>query len=260
MGSLVKNILTSAINKDRDGNIAINDAKDAVSVINTEKPENSTTKYSLWKVESVPPTVRKPKPKGIPIKGIRKMHSFSSSGSGVKAARLSCKLCTVSLTCESCKLTPDTISEEKVKAARYSSNQDNEDSEEEEDVEIEEDESADDCGDETDEESGQEEEDAQDEDSEDEDFRPDDIVWALFSRQWYCARVVSLSEVPKELHRQLSNSRQDSVIVRFYACQSYCRVPVNKVEVLGETLLDKKRMLKHPQAYLEALSDKAYEF
>ena len=35
LGSLVKNILNRAINKDRDGAIAINDAEDAVSVINS---------------------------------------------------------------------------------------------------------------------------------------------------------------------------------------------------------------------------------
>ena len=47
LGSLVKNVLTNAINKDRDVIIAINDAKDAVKVINAEKTEISTKKYSL---------------------------------------------------------------------------------------------------------------------------------------------------------------------------------------------------------------------
>ena len=41
LGSLVKNILNSAINKDRDGVVAINDAQDAVKIINAEKPETS---------------------------------------------------------------------------------------------------------------------------------------------------------------------------------------------------------------------------
>ena len=78
LGSLVKNILDRAINKDRDGAISINNAEDAVEVINREKPEASTNKYCLWRVEKVPPTVRNPKPNGIPIKGIRKLHSFLS--------------------------------------------------------------------------------------------------------------------------------------------------------------------------------------
>ena len=30
---------------------------------------------------------------------------------------------------------------------------------------------------------------------------------------------------------------------------------LSKVEILGESLTDKKRMLRHPDAYLEALSD-----
>ena len=55
---------------DRDGAIAINDAEDAVKVINREKPESSTNKYCLWRVEKVPQSVRKTKPNGIPIKGI----------------------------------------------------------------------------------------------------------------------------------------------------------------------------------------------
>ena len=84
-------------------------------------------------------------------------------------------------------------------------------------------------------------------------------MWALFARQWYAARVVSLSEVPEELYRQLKNV-SDSVIVKFYVCKSFCRLPGSKVEYLGESLLDKKRMLKHPQAYWEALWDKSYDY
>ena len=118
LGSLVKNILDRAVNKDRDGAIAINDAEDAVQVINREKPESSTNKYCLWRVEKVPPTVRKTKPHGIPIKGIRKMHSFSYSGAGVKAARFSCNLCTVSKDCVSCNSSSDTVSSSKVEEAR----------------------------------------------------------------------------------------------------------------------------------------------
>ena len=91
-------------------------------------------------------------------------------------------------------------------------------------------------------------------------FVTGDVVWALFSRQWYCAQVVSLDDVPQELHRQLKNIKEDALIVKFYVCKSFCRVPVTKIEELGETLVDKKRMLKHPQAYLEALGDKSYNY
>ena len=120
LGSLVKNTLDRVINKDRDGEISISDAEDTVKVINREKPETSTNKYCLWRVEKVPITVRKPKPSGIPIKGIRKMHSFSYSGGGIRAARLSCNLCTVSKDCFSCNISADTVSSTKVKEARFS--------------------------------------------------------------------------------------------------------------------------------------------
>ena len=86
-----KNILSNAVNKDRDGNIAVNNADDAVKIINDEKPETSTAKYSLWKVLAFPPTVRKPKHYGIPIKGIRKLHYFTNSGEGFKAYSLEYK-------------------------------------------------------------------------------------------------------------------------------------------------------------------------
>ena len=249
LGSLVKNILTNAINKDRDGAIAINDAKDAVKVINDEKPENSTKKYSLWRVEFMPPTVRKKKPLGLPIKGFRKMHSFSYSVGGVMAARLSCKHCTVSEDCADCLLCPDTIGKTKVEAAKLvvgSEREEEEEEGEEEEIEVDdtsqEDNSEDEMED-NDEESDEESVEESDDESEDEMFAPGDVVWALFSRQWFCAKVVSLGEVPEELHRQLKSSKEDSVLVMFYVCKSFSRVPVKKIEILGESLTDKKRML-----------------
>ena len=110
------------------------------------------------------------------------------------------------------------------------------------------------------EDSEEEEEEEEDDDSEEELFHPGDVVWALFSRQWFCAKIVCLDEVPKELQRQLKNSKDDSVVVKFYVCKSYCRVLSSKVEELGETLVDKKRMLRHPEAYIEALSEKSYDY
>ena len=98
------------------------------------------------------------------------------------------------------------------------------------------------------------------ESEEEELFLPGDIVWALFSRQWFSALVVRLDDVPQELHRQLKNIKEDSLIVKFYVCKSFCRVPVTKIEELGENLVDKKRMVKHPQAYLKALGDKSYNY
>ena len=254
-GSLVKNILNNAINKDRDGAIAINNAEEVVKVINTEKPESSTSKYSLWRVEAVPPTDRKPKPNGIPIKGIRKMHSFSYSGKGIRASRLSCNICTVSMDCVNCKISPDTVNQAKVEALKVSLPQKETDAEDDEDLEME-----DISADEDDEDSEEEEEEEKDDDSDEELFHPGDIVWALFSRQWYSAKIVSLDEVPKELQRQLQNAKEDSVIVKFYVCKSYCRVLSSKVEELGETLIDKKRMIRHPEAYIEALSEKSYDY
>ena len=260
LGSLVKNILDRAINKDRDGAISINNAEDAVEVINREKPEASTNKYCLWRVEKVPPTVRNPKPNGIPIKGIRKLHSFSYSGAGIRAARLSCNLCTVSKDCNSCSSSADTVSSSKILEARCNPATNEDDCDEDQDLEVEslEENSDEDLSEDEEDENVDEEGDSE---SEEEDlFLPGDVVWALFSRQWFCAQVVSLDDVPRELHRQLKNIKEDALIVKFYVCKSFCRVPVTKIENLGETLVDKKRMLKHPQAYLEALGDKSYNY
>ena len=71
---------------------------------------------------------------------------------------------------------------------------------------------------------------------------------------------MSLDDVPQALHRQLKNIKEDALILKFYVCKSFCRIPVTKIEELGETLVDRKRMLKHPQAYLEALRDKSYNY
>ena len=35
---------------------------------------------------------------------------------------------------------------------------------------------------------------------------------------------------------------------------------MTKIDEIGETLVDKKRMLKQPKAYLKALGDKSYNY
>ena len=164
--------------------------------------------------------------------------------------------------CADCLLCPDTIGKTKVEAAKLvvgSEREEEEEEGEEEEIEVDDTSQEDNSEDEMEDNDEESDEESEDE-SEDEMFAPGDVVWALFSRQWFCAKVVSLGEVPEELHRQLKSSKEDSVLVMFYVCKSFSRVPVKKIEILGESLTDKKRMLRHPHAYLEALSEKSYDY
>ena len=90
------------------------------------------------------------------------------------------------------------------------------------------------------------------------DHEPGDVVWALWYRKWHAAKVLSLSQVPQNLHPQLVSKKTDYVIVAFYDNQKITRIHRSKIEPLGEHVIDKQRAVKDLAAYSDALADQIY--
>ena len=107
-------------------------------------------------------------------------------------------------------------------------------------------------------ESSDAENEVEQQDPEDE-FEVGDVVWALWQRRYYAAKIVSLADVPEQFHRQLRSASSDYLIVRYYADGMFNRVHRTKVDTLAENVVDKQRARFNPQAYNEALADLVYD-
>merc|ERR1712096_165453 len=101
----------------------------------------------------------------------------------------------------------------------------------------------------------EESEDSDSEEEEEGDIIEGSIVWAPFNRKKYPAKVVSLKEVPVELHRQLSTKNQDYVCIKYYGENNYSKVDKTKLVLLGEENIDLKYAKSNPLAYHEAILD-----
>ena len=259
IGSLVKMYLERAIRTKQ--NLKIQCAADAVLAINQEisdarkrfETTESTKNYKLWVVEEYPRFDRVEDSKGLKIIGIRQIHSLCLSSIGVIARKVSCLECGFSEICQDCSnlkisIPRDTITE------LVSAGCDEEDGEEDElatpDFE---------SDDEADIEDATEASDVETDIDEETEFEIGDVVWVMWHRRFYAAKIVSLADVPEQFHRQLKTSSSDYLIVKFYADGLYTRTHKSKVDNLGENIVDKQRAKFNLEAYHEALADLVYD-
>ena len=93
----------------RDPDRIIRNAKEMVEVIEAglknAMSADTTSKYSFIHIEAIPPLSRSTNIVSFPLKGIRKLHSFTNipNRGGILVSILSCLNCTVSQLCLTCK-------------------------------------------------------------------------------------------------------------------------------------------------------------
>ena len=140
---------------------------------------------------------------------------------------------------------------------REGSNSDESEDESEAEIEDDESDSEDDLGSDI----GDEETDMEESEEEASLSDPGSIVWVLWGRRWYPARVVLLVDVPEFLRNSLRKDDGKSVLVRFYEENTYSRVDVKKIEELGQSNLDLKRCKFQGilEKYQLALADLKYK-
>ena len=194
IGGFVKTALRQTML--RDPNIVIMSGEEMVTIIKRglDKSLLGSEKYSFVHIEAVPSFEREEVSAELPVKGIQSLHSFSMLRGGILASKLSCHACTVSSLCDLCKDARLTVSAEEVEAALEYQMECMEEEEEapEVDFENEDSESEDDDGSEV--VSSEESEDC----DEELDFTdPGSIVWVLWGRRRYPAKVILLSDVPE---------------------------------------------------------------
>ena len=233
----------------RNPDIVIKSAEDMVEVIQKglEKSLLGSKKYAFVHVEAIPVFERADFVTEIPIKGIQDLHSFSMRDGGILTSQLSCLQCTVSHKCEHCLLRILSVSREGVEEAleerRLLEEQDEDEDDEIEGLEVD---SSDDIGstlgsDEEDDGNSMEEESEEEEEEVEsgEDLTdPGSVVWALWGRKRYPAKVVVNADVPEALRSRIRKDDGKSVIVKFYGDDDFSRVTAGKIVKLGETDLD----------------------
>ena len=248
----------------RNKQLVIMKASQLVEALNTASPEDSSTaKYSFRVVEEFPPMTRilADQRHGIPIRGIRKLHSISFVNGGLKSRAVSCLVCLEqAVICQNCSDASYTVTPVRVAALLAENNQDLSDSDSEDAFAIEE------------EEELREEEESDDSLSDSEESGSEDeyeevieegmTVWAPFGDRHYPALVVSLSAVPTYLQRQMRSSKSDMMNVRWIGerdengnpIERYSSLNKTKLKRLGEESSDLIMAKKCPLEYMEALN------
>ena len=172
-------------------------------------------------MEAIPQFDRLENSVELPLPGIRNLHSFTSYRGGILASQLSCHRCRVSSLCEECKKIDLTISAEDVEAATLETEEgENAEDDNEEDLEVEdpESDSEDDAG------SAGGESDSESEEVSDEEASitdPGSVVWALWGRKRYPAKVVLAAELPDLVRASLRKDDGKSAVVMFYGDNDY---------------------------------------
>ena len=209
-----------------------------VSVIQRglEKSLSGSDKYKFVHVEAIPKFDREAVSVEIPVKGIRSLHSFSRLDGGILASQLSCLECTVAAKCPSCCLAKLAVSSEEVEAAVVRKCLLGDDSEEELEAHFEESdaESEDDAASEAPEENSGSTSDEEENSLSD----PCSVVWVLWGRRRYPAKVVHLPGLPPDVRAGLRRDYEKSAVVQFYGDLDFSRVAVNKVTELGQSNKD----------------------
>ena len=202
-----------------------------------ENLASSTEKFDFIEIQVVEPFQRESKPKGIPVKGIQKIHHFTKKMDGSIISRdISCLNCiTLKKCCENCmEISPFYSPNEEQTLVE----EDLEDREFETETEIDDDEvDTSVCG---------------EDDSEtlDDDeiggniYVPGTVVWARL-RSWYPATICSPEEIPEKFRKLIPDHPQDDIFVkRFEPFNDIRLVKAKNIDQLGENWSDNFRAAK----------------
>ena len=250
----------------RNPDIAIHSADDLVAAIEKglEKSCHGSARYKFIYLESFPKFDRKEHSAEIKLQGIQKLHSFTLHTGGIQASQLSCHECLVSRLCGGCKIKDATVSAATVEKALKDATVDDDlegsvgESDEIGDLDVEDPES--DSEDDAGSECKSSEDSCSDDDDEVDISEPGNIVWVLWGRRRYPARVVLVAEVPDSVRPSLRKDDGKSVVVRFYGDNDYSRVDKKKLIELGQDSNDLKwsRFSNVLEKYHLALADLKY--
>ena len=255
----------------RNPDRTISSAEDMVAVIETglEKAMagDSSCKYAFVHLEVVSAFERNTNVVSFPIKGIRKLHSFTClpNTGGILASTLSCLNCTVAELCLACKEESPTVTaralSQKFREAQEvvdtSAQSDESDSEASFDHGQESDGSVSDAG------SNDSAAENTTSDFDEDSVEIGSVVWVKWGRRFYPARVVLAATVPEQQRSSLSGPGIDNsrlVFVKFYGEESYGRADRLALHPLGTTAQDLRwsRLTGMSERYMQALADQKY--
>ena len=85
------------------------------------------------------------------------------------------------------------------------------------------------------------------------------IVWSLFQRHWYAAKITKFEDITRQLQNKLQKivkkNPDDFAIVTFYSDNTISAIPKSKIEALGTTTVDKARSKRDEKRYEAALTE-----
>ena len=174
-------------------NEGLKNLSDIVALIKTEiKP--STAKFQFFIVEEFGQTERVQIRNELVIPQITKIHSIVMSRNDLVARWWTCLECRTNQVCEGCKASPtvskSSITQKESKKKESDSEAKCSDEEGEENIYDSEDNGYTDQSDSDSEDSNNDD---------DDDMGPGDIVWALYGRIWYPARLCDMVDVPESI-------------------------------------------------------------
>ena len=235
LGSLVKLAYCRALHQHRD--IAARTVEEIAQLIRENLAESSE-KLDFIEIDVVDAFLRDKKPKGIPVKGIQKVHHFTKKADGSIITReLSCLACILQQSCcEECeKISPIYHPTEETQEQSMSE-EDLEDVEDDDEMAIEDDIDTSVC-----EEDVNVIEDKEDEGGTD---GHGTVVWARL-RSWYPATICSPEDIPEKFKKLIPDHPMADVFVkRFEPFNDVRVVKVKNIEQLGENRVDKARACK----------------
>ena len=235
IGSIVKCAFLRGMYSKDEG---ISSIGDMVSLIISQL-NSSMKKFKFFNVESFGFIPRKTNRNALVVPEITKIHSIVLSGEKIIPRYWTCLQCRINKVCSECLKLPG-LAKSKIKVSEGELSDDNDDEQFHD----------------SDDDGATDQSDSDESDTEvDEDLGPGDIVWALYGRRWYPARLVHLSELPDNVRGSFKNPQGKS-IVKWYGEDRYSLV--RKVDNLAENRLDAKRAGQSKdilQAYNLALED-----
>ena len=203
----------------------VTNASEVVDVINAHL-NKKMPHFSIFKAVAFPSIERIPasEREGLGFDNIMTAHSIVARQDGLIANQLTCLDCTTSTMCPVCK--------EEDPVIQYRGNS-----------LIEEEERDDTIFDVSD--DGQTDGESDDSDADDQIFNRGDIVWAMYARTYYPAKVVGKDDVPEQHQKQLfAVVSKQHVVVMWFGENKYSRVLTTRISPLAESREDSQRAAK----------------
>ena len=218
IGSIVKCAFLRAMYQKDEG---VSSIEDIVSLIQGQL-SSSMKKFEFFVVESFDFIERKTNRNELMIPHLSKIHSLVLNAETIIPRYWTCLQCRLSKVCTDCQLIP-AVAKSKMLVVT---------NDESEDDYLESFHDTDDIG-------GTDQSDSEESADEAEDeVGPGDIVWALYGRRWYPAKLLSVSDLPHNIKGSFRNPR-GKFIVKWFVEDRFSLV--NKVEPLAENRLDAQR-------------------